>query len=175
MSESIETNGATRKRTVKYSWNADDRVLTQSINGEDVQKFDVSLLNNEIMDALAIHGLRQKLADAHAGKIPDAEELSKDVWVGLVDGNWSSRGEGGERAGLFVEAYAAIKMRPIDEIRQIVNAIEAGDDDDKKALLAKARANKDVVAKMRTLAAERAAARAEAANRAATGEEAVDL
>lgn len=175
MSESIETNGATRKRLVKYNWNADERILTQFVNAEPMQSFQIAELSTDIMDMLAIHGLRQKLADAHAGKIPEAVELSKDVWDGLVAGNWTSRGEGGERAGLFVEAYAAIKQRPIDEIRNIVNAIEAGDDDDKKALLAKARANKDVVAKMRTLAAERAAARAEAANRAATGEEAVDL
>lgn len=69
-------------------------------------EIDVSKLSPEIMSLLAMHGLKQKIADAAAGaqSKDDADALMGKALDALIAGEWSSRGTG---EGVSVEQAIA--------------------------------------------------------------------
>lgn len=166
------TNGSTdtsegRKRVITYTWNEDTGCIDQAREKSVTQSFRIADLNDDIRERALRHGLIQKLADSHAGKIPEAEQNAKETWDHLVAGDWyAARGESTERTSLFLEAYVMVMNNrghslTVEEFRKRVNDIESGDDDTKKKALRAARDNVDVQKAMNTIRMERLNARAE--------------
>lgn len=162
--DAADTEGR-RSRVITYVWNPETNSLDQFRNKVLAQSFPFSDLNDEIRDRAMRHGITQKLADSHAGKIPDAEKEARDTWEHLAAGQWfSARGETAERTSLFFEAYVRVMnsrghAMTVEDFRKRVNDIESGDDDNKKRALKGARENVDIVAAMNEIRMERARAK----------------
>lgn len=110
--------------------------ITYAPDGAAVTKdFDLSALSPEIVEALAIHGLKQKLTDAFAGvdlaNINEAIEKSQGVWDNLVAGNFTAqRGDGSPRTGKLAEAIARLTGKPLEEVTKALDGLkdtEAGE------------------------------------------------
>lgn len=123
--------------------------------------------------AMLTVGFRNTFMDQYADPSVDIAQALEDRHNTLLAGNWSAKGESSERAGLFVQAYAAIKGLSVEEVRNKVNAIESGDDDSKKAALAAWRKSPDIAAKMAEIQIENARKRMAAAHDAAKEAEAM--
>lgn len=156
-----------RKRVITYTWVPETGCIDQARDKVVTQSFRIADLNEDIRERALRHGLIQKLADSHAGKIPEAEANAKETWEHLVAGDWyAARGESTERTSLFLEAYVRVMnarghQLTVEEFRKRVNDIESGDDDAKKKALRAARDNVDVQKAANDIRAERLAARAE--------------
>lgn len=161
---------ATRNKRLKIVDDFDNQCVTFTSPDGVTRSYSLGALPEKMITILAVNRLHNKLMDSYADadKFPDPWVPLTDTWQMLTEGNWSSRGgEGAERIGLFVEAYAAIKKLEISVVRDLVNSIEASDDEARKEALKLARANPQVKAHMARIAEERAKARRQAATEAA--------
>ncbi len=131
------------KGTVTFAW-ADGPANT----------FAIGDVPDHIRARLALHGLAQKLADAHAGErdVVAARAATRAVWEALAAGDWTKRPDVGGTS-LLVSAVARVKG--IDEA-QAAAAIERLPADKRKAL----ERHPAIRAAMAAIRAERLAARA---------------
>jgi hypothetical protein len=139
-------------------------------NGEKVS-VDLNDLNEDISSQLLVHGLTQKCRDSFAGAKGDfavAVAAVTKVIENLKEGQWNaSRASGGDakpRITELAEAIANIKKLPIETVQK---AVEAAEDDQRKAW----RKNGAVAAEILRIRAAKAQARAEKAAEAGTDEE----
>ena len=131
------------KGTVTFAW-ADGQADT----------FTIGDVPDTIRRRLALHGLAQKLADAHAGErdVASARAATRAVWEALAAGDWTKRPSDGGTS-LLVAAVARVKG--IDEA-QAAAAIERLPADKRRAL----ERHPAIRAAMAAIRAERLAARA---------------
>lgn len=129
--------------TVTFAW----------ANGE-ADTFAVGDLPEGIQHRLALHGLAQKLADAHAGAddVAAARAATTAVWETLQAGEWTKR-PADTGAALLVAAVARVKRCDVAEAAAAVERLPA---DRRKAL----ERHPAVRAAMAAIRAERLAARA---------------
>ena len=116
--------------------------------------FRLADVPDRIRGRLALHGLTQKLADAHAGigDVAAARAATRAVWEALAAGDWTKRPDAGGTS-LLVAAVARVKG--IDEA-QAAAAVERLPADKRRAL----ERHPAVRAAMAAIRAERLAARA---------------
>ena len=143
---------ANRTKTVTTDVESGTVTLTWA-DGEKTQA-KLGELPEHIVRRLALHGLKQKLVDAHAGvrDVADARAATVAVLETLRAGDWSKRPDAGV-GGLLVEAVARATGRTAEAVRERLAAM----DDAQRRALAKHPA---VAAAMAAIRAERLAARA---------------
>ncbi|HXI52000.1 MAG TPA: hypothetical protein VNH84_10860 [Candidatus Saccharimonadales bacterium] len=188
-------------RKVTYKMDLSTGTLVQNIiDGREGKVFDALAFYGdawggmpEIGKRLALHGLKQKLADGHAAKDASPDVATDEIYQNLVDGNWSTRGEGGgERVSDFIAAYVYMRRNDhaywqnsfgvgddeaarISAFRSRVNDIEEGDDEKAKLSLRNAKKHPNVQARMVAIAEERLKARKAAMREANKGKEVGEL
>jgi hypothetical protein len=83
-----------------------------------IERFDANDLPDEMQEALKLHGLKQKLKDAHAALVDSDEcmEASLRVFGQLSSGVWAGVGIGGGDTSLL-EALVAVTGGDREEIR----------------------------------------------------------
>lgn len=136
--------------------------------GQEVLDCYLSALTADRQAQAAVHGLRQKIGDAfgsnpHVTTAEEAAAVAREEWRRLQDGEWSRRGSGDRRESLVVEAIAALRELPIEDVRKTWEGLN-------KEVRKKLRADPRVAAK----AAEIDAARKEQAASAASTSEAIE-
>jgi hypothetical protein len=121
--------------------------------GKTTVTVDFSELSKEMIAKLALHGLKQKLADSAASSLTDAERIEKISGTAdnLRAGVWNSTGGG--TTSLLVEAIARVKKCTIEQAQMAVDGL---DDEKEKAVKNNAQI-KLAIAQIKT---ERAEARA---------------
>ncbi len=150
---------------------AEKKASTQEVEGGlaitfssgDVLEAALAQLPDDIVGRLALHGLKQKLNDSHAGIASAAEafKIATGVLGRLVAGDWKVVREGGSKITALAEAVSRVTGRDVAECISVVNEL---DKDSKSAL----RKRKDIKAALAQIAAERAE---KAAQNAAEGDE----
>lgn len=164
-----DTNGttATRKKSRRAKITIVGTVVTVAPQHPDgsptgkTKSYDAAALPDEMQRLLMVNlGLKNKLMDSWADPTTDVLAEADETYANMMAGNWSVRGETGERTTLFLEAYAKVTKSTVDAVRARVNAVESGDDDAAKGKLAAARKHPQIVGLMATIAADKAAARA---------------
>ena len=138
----------TDQGTVTFAW----------ANGT-ADTFAVSAVPDTIQRRLAIHGLAQKLADAHAGAddVAAARAATMAVWDALREGAWTKRPDGTGADSLLVAAVARVKRCDTATAAAAVARLDA----DRRKALARHPA---IAAAMAAIRAERLAARAASAD-----------
>lgn len=150
----------------------DTGVDIQFESGQQVS-VQLTLLPDDILHRLALHGLSQKLGDSYAGAEPDeAYELAQVVADRLMAGEWtqarSSTGPGTARASMLVEALASATGKDIEQALAVVFGM---DEDQRKAL----KKHPAIAAELARLTAERAVAKAKKAQAAVADGGTLDL
>lgn len=114
---------------------------------------DIEQLSPEIVQQLALHGLKQKLGDSYATNEgqKDAMEKATDAWAMLKEGQWSRGRE--SASGDLVEALHRFTGKPTEECAKVI----AGLGKEGKAELKK---HAGIAAALAAIKAERAAAKA---------------
>ena len=138
------------------------------VNGQSLE-FNLGQFQSDLLKRLASHGVVQKVRDSYAGVKGNANEAysnAKEVVDNLLNGIWSTRGEGegvGGQGAMYIEAIARMKNLSLEVARAKVSAMS---EEWKKA------AQKDpaVQAVVATIRLERAQA-AVAAAQAKTGDQ----
>ena len=132
---------------------------------------ELSALNPEMINKLAVHGLSQKVGDSYSGEeAANCQTIAEAVWKTLTEGEWSTRsgGGGGPRISQLAEALARVTG---EEIQACVGTIAEMDDDGKKDL----RAHPQIKATIAEIKLEKAQADAEKAAASAGDDSAFDL
>lgn len=113
-------------------------------------------LPENILPALALHGLSQKMGDSYSGEPEPREARAKatEVLERLMAGEWSARRERGPGStSLTIEAIAALRGLTTDQVKAVWETL---DDEQKKGI----RANDGVKAEMARIKAARLAEKA---------------
>ena len=101
MNEVTETAGeAKRPRKLKSSIDFENSSVNIEVLGHDSEAVDYALaeLPEGMIDHLTLHGLKQKLGDAAAGKTPEEAVTDiKEVWEALKAGSFATARSGGSR------------------------------------------------------------------------------
>jgi hypothetical protein len=117
-----------------------------------IRTCELKELGKDMITALAIHGLSQKLGDSYSSNegIADAIATVDQVWAQLKAGNFNARVSG---SSLFYEALARIKGLSVDEVRAKVEILDEEAQD-------KMKSNAKVKAMMVVIRGERASSKA---------------
>ena len=174
---------AKRQRRARMEIHTDTKTVTFTLfgaNGAPTDKTftaDLKKLPPAMVDMLALDRLRNKLMDSYSDPASDVLAQCASTYNTLLAGNWaaSTKGDGADRTTDFVTAYAAFHKLDVDVARGKINAVEIGDDADKKATLNAWKKHPPIVAHMHRISAERAAARASASATAARATPAAKL
>jgi hypothetical protein len=136
--------------------------------------FDLSMVNEETRDRLALHGASQKIGDSYAGAKESGEDPIKyatdavnETIAQLYRNEWAiaRSGGGAPRTSLLVQAYAAIKGVSLEEAQEVIGSLT---DEEKKAV----QGTKKIAAWIAMRRAEQAAERAKKLAEAAAAEDA---
>lgn len=181
MSET-KTAPRTRNRRAKMDIDASAQTVTfrPFVPGTDQPTGEVFVaeyapLPDAIKLQLGLDRLRNKLMDSYSDPADDVMASLRTTYDALLGGQWAIKGETGERTTLFIEAYAELKQKPLEDVRRRVYEIEAGDDAKAKANLAGWRKAPEFVARMAKIAERKARERSKAAAEAAKGAPQVEL
>lgn len=111
--------------------------------------FNLSELKKDMLTALALHGLKQKLGDSYAGvdSISEAIEGVKAIWKNLQAGNFNTRTGGNS---ILSEAIARIKGISLEQASELLASLD-------EEALEKVKKNAQVKATMLVIRGERAA------------------
>jgi hypothetical protein len=119
-----------KKRPRKLIKQTDKATMSVSIEvvGVDSGPTEYSLaeLNEDIIDALALHGLSQKLGDSAAGK--DGQEALSSIaetWDNLKEGKFKGERAAGERMPTKKSMLAALEALPPEEQEASREALES--------------------------------------------------
>lgn len=148
----------------------DGMVLTFNYSDDTKATFDVAGLPPAILNALAVHGAKQKLADSYAGEkdLAVAKAGVTRIWDAFVAGEFSPGRESGPSVpsvsilALAWQRYVARTQKKDVPVEKFVARISSLSDAEKKAL------RKQVEVEFVAVQAERKAA--EAATKAAKAE-----
>ena len=107
----------------------DNGVTFAFIDSESVT-CDMADLPTDIVQALAVHGLSQKLGDSYASaeSVEEARSAMVAVWDNLLAGNWNAKVS---RGGKLVEAMVRALGKTYEECMTVFQGM---DDDAKKEL-----------------------------------------
>lgn len=164
---------ASRKNAdAQHSFNSETGVYSVKV-GKVQHDVDTTQLSDEMQFSLMIHGLKQRLGDATAGKVNDAERNERigAVAANIIAGNWRTPAQEGSTSNTMLLTAILTVMNAAghtpDEakIRESVNTSEG-----RKAWLL----NTTVKAEFERVKAEAAAARAAAAAEKAEADEATE-
>jgi hypothetical protein len=145
-------------------------LLTFAFAHGAILEAEISSLPEEIKEKLLVYGARQKLQDSYSGKKDsrEAEASLKNVWERLLTGDWTAaRASTGEGSTTTKLAQALIRLTGKEE-KVIVDLLGTMDENQIKAVRARA----DVKA---TLAAMRAEELAKKVTAEAGAEEEADI
>lgn len=149
--------------SISVAIDVDKKAVAFSRDDETFFVGSLAELSDTIVTQLALHGLNQKGRDSYAGDRDNAEAHVKRVWEGLIEGNWTVRGEGGgPRMTQLARAVAAFLNKDEDDVAAKLADM---DKEEKKAFAA----HPGVAAELAKIKAADAAAKAEKAAKAAEG------
>lgn len=138
------------KKVIGYN-----EVIFTFTNGVDLVA-DLTMLTQDIINRLALHGLSQKLGDSYASanekgwSVDECYDQAANVFNNLKDGNWAV--SGGSGTNILAEAVARITGLDVDECAAKVRGMTDGE---RKELAKRA----DVKAVVLDIKAERAKAK----------------
>lgn len=148
-------NDATEKKIKFADKSSEGTVATFTFGNGTVLTLDVANLSEDIQTELMLHGALQKIGDSYAGAAGDydfALAQANKVIQNLQDGVWKSTREAGEskpKSGELVMALAELKSVAIEVMAA---AVEAMDDEKRKAV----RSHPQVKAKIAAIRARKA-------------------
>lgn len=137
--------------------------LTFNWADETSTSFVLSAYPASMVEALAMHGLKQKLGDTYSGALNNGWDIARckleveEVHVSMVSGDFNRKGGGASTGGILIEAIAAVTGATIEDVLTKWNAM----DDDTKASIKK---REDVKVEQRKIELARAVAKAESAD-----------
>jgi len=166
--------------TIKKAVDVEAGTVSLTFEDGDTLVCDIDKVPEATARQLMLHGLSQKEGDSYAGSKEireaggDVNQWAKDqatrVWQNILDGLWTVRGEGGARVTQLAQAVFDVYSKKQPELTLEAVAEKLADmNKEDKAKLGKA---KSIAARLATIQAEKAKAKAEAAAKAAEGEEA---
>lgn len=170
------TGGSAEAKKVKFcdkEYDLDTQVATFTFGNGKVLNFDLQKVPEATRLQLAMHGASQKIGDSFAGVkgnfgegVSNAQETIDQLYLGV----WKAAREDDARPRLaeLAEAIARIKQVPIEAATK---AVEAGNDDQRKAW----RSNAKVKAIIAQIRAEKAAAALEEAQKSGEKDLEIDI
>lgn len=95
-----------------------------------IERFDAADLPDEMQEALKLHGMKQKLKDAHAALVDSDEcmEASLRVFGQLSSGVWAGVGIGGGDTSLL-EAIVTVTGAEREKVREQLKAMKPAERD----------------------------------------------
>jgi hypothetical protein len=112
---------------------------------------DVASLSDEMKFAGLVHGVKQVLGDAKSGGEPEEKfEMASRIRDGIVNhGIWGVAGQSRDTSPQVIEAVAELLKKSADDIEEMLEDLS---DDDRKAKIAKWRAQDSVKLRMMQIA-----------------------
>lgn len=149
----VEVSAAQAKAPKKAEVVSVGKVLTWTFNGGGVASIDLEKLTPEMVEAAAMHGLKQTISDAYSGEKDGkmCHALASVRIDTLLGGSWTARSTGGGTVQSdLIAAVMEIAGKTVEEVTTMVSAL---DDAQVKTL----KKNPKVAAVMARLQAERLA------------------